>query len=252
MKKLLLGLITVFVLYCVYWATGRSIPGVVSPRSIEKPWSIKADKVVMQASTFNPLHWSATHRGEARIDLRGPKGERWLFDARPFSVNLDARAKYGGDIKFFKADINRLKVQAVIGTLPPIVGLDQGQIDINPQAGDLRHDISLNSIFLEKDTLAKWQTALGPKIESFDAVILAKGLTSLNQDDRKAWAKSGRYLGKSWSLSWNDNIFTGDFEVSALRIGSRFLPVNDNGRQDITFNFKDGYLILFGQRLHKF
>ena len=327
MKKLLLGLITLFVFYCVYWATGRSMmlnnltqsiqtleaqgydvehkglsaggfpilfrsslnePGVVSPRSIDKPWSIKADKIVMQASTFNPLHWSATHRGEARIDLRGPKGERWLFDARPFSVNLDTRAKFGGDIKSVKADISRLKVQAVIGTLPPIVGLDQGQIDIKPHAGDLRHHISLDSIFLEKDTLTKWQTALGPKIESFYAVILAKGLTSLNQDDRKAWAKSGRYVGESWSLSWNDNIFTGDFDltqtpsgldgslraeienlpdiidqfakagmftpqqVSALRIGSRFLPVNDNGRQDITFNFKDGYLILFGQRLHKF
>ena len=30
-------------------------PGLVSPRSISKPWSIKADNLVMQASAFNPL-----------------------------------------------------------------------------------------------------------------------------------------------------------------------------------------------------
>ena len=181
MKKILLAFITLFVLYCIYWAAGRSVmlkkmtktfntleaqgydidhkglsaggfpalfraslnePGVVSPRSSSAPWSVKADKVVMQASTFTPLHWGVTHRGEARIDLRGPKGERWLFDARPFSVNLDARLKFGGEVKSFKADISRLKVQAVIGTLPPIVGLDEGRIDITPQGGDLRHDIS--------------------------------------------------------------------------------------------------------------
>jgi len=327
MKKAFLTLIMLFVLYCVYWAAGRSLmlktltdeltvletrgyevehkglsaggfplqfrsslidPGMVSPRTIAKPWSIKADKLIMQASAFNPLRWSATHRGEARIDLRGPKGERWLFDVRPFSVDLDIRAKTTGDIKAVNAKMNRPQVQAVIGTLPPIVGFDKGDIDISPQEKDLRYEISLTNIFLEKDTLAKWQTAFGPKIDSFEGVILAKGLTSFDSHDRGEWAKSGNLIGETWTLKWNDNIFTGNFDIlltetgfdgtlhaevenlpliidqfskasmftpqqaSSLKIGTNFLPTNDQGKQEITFNFREGYLMLFGQRLYKF
>jgi len=327
MKRLFLTLITLFVLYCVYWAAGRSVmlknltgelksletegynidhkglsaggfpfqfrtslvdPGLVSPRAISKPWSIKADKLVMQASAFNPMRWMVAHHGEARIDLRGPKGERWLFDVRPFSVDLDVRAKISGELKAMNAKISRAQVQAVIGTMPPIVGLDAGQIDIRPQYGDMKHNISLTNIFLEKDSLAKWQTAFGPKIESFDAVILAKGLTSFAQADRIEWDKSGNWVSEYWTLRWNENIFTGDFDMTltesgfdgslraevknlpliidqfskadmftpqqaaALKIGTNFLPTTEAGTQEITFNIRDGYLILFGQRLYKF
>jgi len=250
-------------------------PGITSPRSIPKPWSIKGDNLLMQASAFNPLRWRANHRGEARVDLRGPKGERWLFDVRPFSIDLDARAKFSGNIKTMKAQINRAQIQAVIGTMPPIVGLDHGQIDISTQDRTLRHDISLENVFLDKDTLTKWQTAFGPKIDSIEAVILKP------EDE-------SRFIGQTWTINWNGNIFKGDFDLtpsetgvsgtlradvedlsliidrlvqaqmfldplaSQLKLGVRLLPVNDNGKQEITFNFRDGYLMLFGQRLYKF
>jgi len=320
MKKIFLAFIIIFVLFCVYWAAGRSQmlkslmqefqslevqgynvdhkgfsaggfpfhfrstlnePNLVSPRSLSKPWSIKADKLVMQASAFNPLSWTTKHRGKARIDLRGPKGERWLFDVRPFSVDIDTRAKVNGDLKSIKAKIRRPQIQAVIGTLPPIVGLDQGQIDIKSQGRDNRYNISLTNIFLEKDTLAKWQTAFGPKIDSFDAIILAQGQTSLNH-------KSEQLIGEKWSLTWNGNLFTGDFnltpnssgfdgalraevenlpqiidqlskagifspkQANSVKVGARFLQTNERGTQDITFNFRDGHLVLFGLKLYKF
>ena len=320
MKKIFLAIITFFVLFCVYWATGRTLmlktltgefqsletqgydvdhkglsaggfpfqfrsslmePGLVSPRSISKPWSIKADNLVMQASAFNPLFWTFNHRGEARIDLRGPKGERWLFDVRPFSVNIDVKTKLSGDIKLIRANIRRPQIQAVIGTLPPIVGMDQGQIDIKHHGGDSRYDISMTNVFLEKDTLAKWQTAFGPKIDSFDAIILAQGQISLSD-------KAEHLIGDRWSLTWNGNVFTGDFnltrtpsgfdgilraevenlpqiieqfsqagiftpqQANAVKIGAKFLQTNERGTQEITLNIRDGYLVLFGQRLYKF
>ena len=235
----------------------------------------------MQASAFNPLFWTLNHRGEARIDLRGPKGERWLFDVRPFSVNIDIKTKLSGDIKLIRANIRRPQIQAVIGTLPPIVGMDQGQIDIKYHGGDSRYDISMTNVFLEKDTLAKWQTAFGPKIDSFDAIILAQGQISLSD-------KAELLIGERWSLTWNGNVFTGDFnltpmasgfdgtlraevenlpqiieqfsqagiftpqQANAVKIGAKFLQTNERGTQEITLNIRDGYLVLFGQRLYKF
>lgn len=327
MKKFSLAVIIFFVAFCMYWAAGRSVmlktldtqfkslelqdygidhkgltaggfpflfrsaliePGLASPRSIAKPWSIKTDKVTMQASVFNPLRWDVTHRGEARIDLRGPKGERWLFDVRPFSLDLETKVNFGGSLKSLKAELKRPQVQAVIGTLPPLVGLDSAQIDIRPQNGDLRYEVSFIDAFLEKDTLAKWQTAFGPKISTIDAVVLAKGLKSFSQADLQNWKTSGNLLGESWTVNWNGNVFTGDFDLTltdtgfdghlraevenlpeiinqfaaagmftqqqagSLKIGTILLPKNSNGRQEITFNFRDGYMLLFGQQIYKF
>lgn len=327
MKKFFLALLTIFVIFCIYWAAGRTLmlktwdneikslesqgydidhkgltaggfphlfrstfiePDIDSPRSIAKPWSIKADKLALKASTFTPLRWTANHRGEARIDMRGPKGERWLFDVRPMSLDIDTKIKANGTVKSLRADLNRAQIQAVIGTLPPIVGVDTAQLDIRPQEEDMRYELSLTNIFLEKDTLAKWQTAFGPKIGVIDAVILTKRQSSLSKESLESWKNGENIIGESWRVNWNENIFTGDFDltltdtgfdgslraevenlpeiidqfaragmftqqqVSSLKIGARLLPQNANGRQEITFNFRDGYLLLFGQRLYKF
>ena len=327
MKKTLLTLIIIFVVFCIYWTAGRSImlnaldsqfkslesqgydidhkglsaggfpllfrssltePDIVSSRAVSKPWSIKADNVIMQASVFNPLEWNIRHRGEARIDLRGPKGKRWLFDVRPFSLDLETNLKLSGNIKSLHAELNRPQIQAVIGTLPPLVGLDMAQINITPQNEDLKYNISLTNAFLEKETLSKWQTAFGPKVSSIDAVVFAKGLESFDQNEFQRWKTSGNLLGKSWTINWNGNIFTGDFDLkltdkgvdgsvraevenlpeiinqfavagiltkqqaNSLKLGTILLPKNNNGQQEITFNFKDGYVLLFGQRLYKF
>lgn len=263
-------------------------PDIVSSRAIAKPWSIKADNLIMQASVFTPLGWNISHRGEARVDLRGPKGERWLFDIRPFSLDLETKLNFDGNVKSLHAELNRPQIQAVIGTLPPLVGIDMAQINITLQNEDLKYDISLTNAFLKKETLSKWQTAFGPKISSIEAVILAKDLKTFNQKDFQSWKKSGNLLGESWSINWNGNVFTGNFDLrltdkgfdgslraeienlseiinqfeaagmltqqqaNSLKIGTILLPKNDNGQQEITFNFRDGHILLFGQRLYKF
>jgi len=327
MKKTLLALIVIFVIYCVYWAGGRSVmlgaltdglkdltsegyeidhkglsaggfpfkfrsslkdPGVVSPRSDSKPWSIKADNLVLEASTFRPTHWSASHRGKSRIDLRGPQGQRWLFDVKPFSVDIDLKAGLNGKLKAVKAVITRPQAQALIGTLPPIVGLDSAQIDAHPQKGDMRYDISAENVFLNKDTWPKLQAAFGPRITSIDVTILAKGLTSLDEKARKAWGKDGTLICEDALINWGDNNFSGGCEFTtseagltgqlwtevenlprvidqlssagtftekqarSIKLGAMLLPKNENGHQEVTFNFRDGYLLLFGQRLYKF
>jgi len=327
MKKALLALIVIFVLYCVYWATGRSMmlsaltggiknltsegyeidhkglsaggfpfkfrssfnePGLVSPRSDTKPWSIKADNLVLEASTFRPTHWSATHRGKARIDLRGPQGQRWLFGVKPFSVDIDLQARLSGELKGVKAVIMRPKAQAVIGTLPPIVGLDEAQIDARPHKGDMHYDLSAENIFLNKDTWPKLQAAFGPHITRIDMTILAKDLTSLDEDARENWRKDGTLICEDAHINWGSNKFSGGCEFTtseagltgqlwtevedlphminqlsaagtftekqarSIKLGALLLPKNENGDKEVIFNVRDGYLLLFGQRLYKF
>lgn len=263
-------------------------PDFSSPRAIPKPWSIKANKVTLQASVFNPLSWSVRHEGDARIDLCAPKGERWLFDVRPFSLDLQAKVRKDGTVKSLNAEINRPQIQAVIGTLPPLVGLDKARIIIQPLKEDMMYEVSSQNIFLEKDTLKYLQMAFGPKISMLDMIVFAKKMETLDIKSQENWTKSARLISPDWTIKWNDNVFTGDFDLTltklgldgsirakvedlpslinqlteagmftkqqatSLKMGAKLLPRNNEGRQEITFNLRQGYLLLFGQRLYKF
>ena len=228
MKKWLIGIIALFVLFCIYWAAGRTVmvntltaeiqdleangykvdhkglavggfplqfrgsliePDLAAPRSAEKPWSIKSERLSFQASAFNPLRWSVRHRGDARLDLRGPKGERWLFDVRPFTVNIEAKAGISGKLKTFKATLFRPKSQAVIGTLPPIIAMDSGTLSAAPNGQDMRVSLKLENIFLEQNTLKDLQRAFGPKIEHLDIKVTAIDLITLDNKAIELWQK---------------------------------------------------------------
>ena len=323
-KKTLICLMGLFVLLCVYWAVGRNVMvktistqiderqsegykvvhkglsvggfpfkfrsslaelDIASPRSLEKPWSIKADDWRIEAVTINPLKWTASHRGEARIDIRGPKGERWLFDARPFNVDITARAGFGGNLKNFDIAGSKLKTQAVIGTLPPIIAIDDGRLSVEPAATDMRYSLNLENVFLEKETFKNFQKIFGPRIENLTGSALAIGLKSLGADDVETWKKTGQIISEGWNVSWGGTQFHGGFNLALSETGlsgiirietqdasaliSRFneagifsanqarnaklaaalLPVGQSGRQEITLTLRDGFLTLFGQKV---
>lgn len=326
-KKFVILIMTVFVLFCAYWAIGRNIiidtvstqintyqgegykvvhkglsiggfplkfrarlsePDIAAPRGLEKPWSIKADDLRMEALSFNPFKWSATHRGEARVDMRGPKGERWLFDARPFNVDMTARAGLNGELKAVDIIATKLSAQAVIGTLPPIVAIDGVRINVASVETDMRYGLMVKNIYLEKETLKDFQKLFGPHIESLEGSALAIGLTSLEQNAVDAWKKNGRLISEGWSLYWGGTEFRGGFnltqsetglsgvirievdDVSALiskleeaeifstrqarnaALAAALLPRGESGRQEITLTLREGFLTLFGQRIYEF
>ena len=327
MKKGFAALIAVFVIYCLYWATGRSVmigrittsfdnletegyvidhaglsaggfpflfrssltdPQIISPSSQAKPWSIKADYLTLQSRTITPLHWHAMHHGEARIDMRGPNRKRWLFDVQPFAVDIDTRAKLSGELKSITASITRTKLKAVIGTHPPIVGMESSEIKFKSKGQNSVFSISMTNIILDPDTWPKWQRAFTSNIDNLDLNFTAEGLTSLSQTKRIKWAKSGRLKGQSWTLNWSDNIFTGDFDISlspsgangtlraeiedfssvihqaeqagliskeqasVLNTAGKILPQSKNGTHEINLNIRDGNILLFGQKVFSF
>ena len=324
MKKIVILLMTLFVLFCAYWAVGRNIminsvsskinemqsegykvihkglsvggfpfkfrtrlaePNITSPRSLDKPWSIKADDWRMEALTLNPLKWTGAHRGEARIDMRGPKGERWLFDARPFNINITARAGLDGELKALDVIGTKLKTQAVIGTLPPVIAIDEARLSVAPYAENMRYELNLESIFLEKETLKDFQKIFGPRIESLRGTVLAIGLTSLDDDAIELWKQTGQITSEGWHISWGDTHFKGGFiltlseagpsgiiridgeDIGALisrleeanifsssqarnaKLAATLLPANQRGQKEITLTLRDGFLTLFGQKI---
>lgn len=323
-KQTAIFLMAVFVLFCAYWAIGRStlvktissnisnlqsqgykvihkghsVGGfpfkfrsslaeldLASPRSIDKPWSIKANDWRIEALAINPLKWTASHRGEARIDLRGPKGERWLFDARPFNIDITARASFSGELKKIDLRGTKLKTQAVIGTLPPIIAIDAARMSVAPAEADMRYALNLENVFLEKETLGNLQRILGPRIQTLKGSALAIGLTSLNSEEIKRWKQSGQLISEGWEIYWGDTPFQGGFnltlsetgtsgiirveveDVSKLvsrleeasvfssaqarnaKLAAALLPIGQNGKQEITLTLRDGFITLFGLKV---
>lgn len=323
-KLSIIALMTFFVALCIYWAVGRKVmidyieqrtktlqsegysvvhkglsvggfpvkfrasfanPDMTSPRELEKPWSIKADALRVEALTLNPFSWRGTHRGDARLDLRGPKGERWLFDARPFNIDFTAKLGFDGQLRSFDAIGSKLNTQAVIGTLPPIVAIEEANMSAHPEDGSMRYALSLKNVFLEKNALKGFQAIFGPRIESLNGTILAEGLTGLDALSVGKWAETGRLKGDDWVIKWGDTIFNGRVDLTSLETGlsgvihldvddinilldrfeaanvfttrqtrnaklaSMLLPVNEQGRQEITLTLRDGYLTLFGQKI---
>jgi len=323
-KKTVIFLMTLFVLLCAYWAVGRNMmiktvsskigemqgegykvvhkglsvggfplkfrmslaePDIAAPRSLDKPWSIKADDWRMEALTVNPLKWRGSHRGEARIDMRGPKGERWLFDARPFNIDITSRAGFDGELKSLDLIGTKLNTQAVIGTLPPVIAIDKAQMSVAPAADNMRYELNLENMFLEKDTLKNFQKIFGPRIESLKGSALAMGLKSLNDTAMTDWKETGQLVSEGWNVSWGGTRFQGGFnltlsqagitgiirieveDVGALitrfeeaeifsssqarnaKLAAALLPVNQSGRQEITLTLRDGFLTLFGQKI---
>jgi len=327
MKKWLLGLTALFVLFCMYWAAGRTVmvnslttkiqnletegykidhkgltiggfplqfrgsliePDLASPRHQDKPWSIKSSRLNFQASSFNPFRWAARHRGDARLDLRGPRGERWLFDLRPFTVDINAKAGLNGQLKAFKASLFRPQAQAVIGTLPPIVAMDEGHFTAAPQGMDMQFSLALENIFLEQEALKDLQRAFGPKIDRLDIQITAIDLSSLDNDAVEAWQKGGEIICETWHITWGKAEFQGgcnfvqskngltgtiraetddisrliatletaniitDRQARTISLATLLLPVNAKGRQEVNINMRDGFLTLFGQKIWEF
>ena len=146
-------------LFCIYWASVRSIlidrfyefkqnyleeayiieHSPLSFSGFPLQFTVQTDKFSMRASKSNdlsvgaermtletlslwPFEWSLNHIGDMRVDMRGPRRQRWLFDIRPAAINMDIDAGFSG-IRAFRLQAFRLRAQSVIGTLPPVIRL---------------------------------------------------------------------------------------------------------------------------------
>jgi len=321
--RMLLLLSALIVLYCLYWAGGRTLvadqvtalisdaksrgyavghnglaiggfpthfkidllnPAISSPNTA----SIRLEDVELSAMSLNPLQWSSFHTGDARVDMRGLNNERWLFDIRPFNAFGVAQAGLTGDVKQINFGARRLKAQAVIGTLPPVIAIDDARIFAANNGENPHITLDFAALYLNTKSAPVWQKAFGPRIDSIKADIDLVGLKGLDSESRAAWSDQAHYVSDHWSLKWGSLALEGTFDLQNSETGvsgkiitevedintimaelqragiltpsqvaiTRFaiisLPVNEQGRQEVTLTIQDGFLVAFGQRLYKF
>jgi len=321
--KWLLFISALIVIYCLYWTGGRTLvvdqvkhaiaeaksngygvghkglavdgfpthfkiglsnPALSSPEGA----SIRLKAVELSAVSINPLQWSGFHSGDARVDMRGFNDQRWLFDIRPFNAYGVVQAGLTGDIKQINLGARRLKAQAVIGTLPPVIAIDDARLIASTNAETPHVTLDLSALYLNTKTVPVWQQAFGPRIDTIKADIDLVGLKGLDSGSHEAWAETARYVSDHWSVDWGSLALEGRFDLQNTKSGlsgkiiaevedinavmmelqragiltpsqvaiTRFaivsLPVNEKGRQEVTLTIQDGFLIAFGQRIYRF
>jgi len=251
-SKAIISLALLIAAYVLYWAAGRSVivknfnetimsarqsGHSVQPKSFtlsgfpfsfkghmrslllgapqaSSPWSIRSENLHLEAASYNPLKWDIYHAGDARLDMRGPVGQRWLFDIRPLLLDGDVSLSYKGDIKSILFNADKLRPHAVIGTEPPFRALDGFRAQITPNRENVDIALDLENIFLSAKVWAPLQKVFGPRLETVSLKAQAVGLSALSQEAVASWSKEPRLTSSDWLVKWNGIDLRGDFDLT--------------------------------------
>lgn len=251
-KRLILGLAFLFSVFTLYWTSGRtlilkgfnanvlqaqksghsvqhkgfflsgfplSFHGRVSSLSLSSrpggsPWSIKGQSLYVQASSFRPLTWHSHHKGDARLDMRGPNGQRWLFDLRPFMFDMQSKLSMKGEVISHDITALRLRPRAVIGTDLPVNGLGRVKAGLRDIGADIDASLNLENIFLNPKTWPQLQKALGPHIEMISVQAKAVDLAGLKPEQIESWRTQEALIFGAWQVQWKALDIKGGFELN--------------------------------------
>jgi len=297
-KRLILGLAFLFSVFTLYWTSGRtlilkgfnanvlqaqksghsvqhkgfflsgfplSFHGRVSSLSLSSrpggsPWSIKGQSLYVQASSFRPLTWHSHHKGDARLDMRGPNGQRWLFDLRPFMFDMQSKLSMKGEVISHDITALRLRPRAVIGTDLPVNGLGRVKADLRDIGADIDASLNLENIFLNPKTWPQLQKALGPHIEmiSVQAKAVVKGGFELNLFDKDSQNGHHGYvrldLEDGTDLAENlsaQGVIT-QAQSRQFKLAMGLLPKNEAGVREIILPIRNRQIMFLGQVVYTF
>ena len=178
------------------------------------PWSLRGENLHLEAASINPLKWDIYHAGDARLDMRGPGGQRWLFDIRPFLFHGDVKLSHKGDIRVVKLYADKLRPQAVIGTEPPFRALDKLQTELIDGKDDIDIKVNVENLFLSAKTWPDLQQVFGPRLEALSVSAQAVGLSKLSQKAVMDWGQKARLTSSDWRVKWNGVDLGGDFDLT--------------------------------------
>ena len=183
------------------------------PQDLSKNWAIKADQVDIKTKTLYPLAWSVEHSGNMRIDMRGPRGERYMFDIMPANIDAQITASIKGHLKSARLDIGRTQLDALIGT-PPILSKMQGlkaRIEIEGNIGEFSLDV--NNLLLSPKLPGAVEGVLGRKVSRLAIHGNLDNWSTLEREGVEVWSKKGGHLkATDWQVLWGSADMIGDFD----------------------------------------
>lgn len=254
----------------------------------QKPWSFRGENLYFKARPWSPLRWNFRHIDEARIDMRGPQKQRYLFDVTPLKIDGEIALSVSGGIKTLIASGRQVRPRDVIGSTPPVNSIENIDVTVQDRGSDAHLTLTLEDIFLHDQSLKTLQSVLGPRIETLSADIKA---VDLDKIDAASWARfetNGTLRGDSFKLKWNALKINGRFifkkspngisgpitvsienekdllktfedagiispsQKSQILLAMTFAPKNEKGQREITFNISDNNIMFLGQPLYKF
>lgn len=254
----------------------------------QTPISLKGERVEWRATALTPRTWQGRHIGDARIDMRGPGGTRWLFDARPFRVNAEAKLKLNGGLSRLRLTGFRLRPEAVIGTEPPINAVNELEIFITEATENTDIDLRIDEVFLNPATWPKLQSVFGPRIRALTVKAKAVGLKALDAETYHTWQKGGHFVSDDWQLNWDALNMSGTFDMTSgpdgmsgtiqialddekrvidafvtadlitagqaqqIGLAMMIMPSNEAGQKMVTLTLERGALMFLGQPIYQF
>ena len=179
-----------------------------------KNWSIKTDRLSLHSATLTPLSWDIRHSGQMRIDMRGARGERYMFDLAP--ANLDARAvaSLDGTLKSAHMTIGGAELDSLVGTPPVIAKFGGANADINikegvghimAQAEDMRLSPKIPNIL---------DNVLGRKIALAQINANVTNWILLETRGVNVWRAADSHITSDyWAVNWGSADIIGDFDI---------------------------------------
>ena len=189
-----------------------------TPRSADNApgsnWFFKTDRVRLSALTLNPLSWKLSHKGDLRVDVREPGGERYMFDMSP--ANLDVRFKnsFKAQLKHLSLDLEKTRFTPLAASPPPLNSLGGAQADLNVAAnvGDLK--IRAQDLIINQDVSRMVLRSFGDTVSALSLDAEIENWLTLEQGGVEAWqAAGGRIKSTQFSALWGAVDITGDFDI---------------------------------------
>ncbi|HHI89210.1 MAG TPA: DUF2125 domain-containing protein, partial [Hellea balneolensis] len=162
-----------------------------------------------------PLAWTLTHSGNLRVDMRGPRGERYMFDVMPANIQARIAASIKGHLKSAHLQMSRTQLDALIGT-PPILsklaGLEAG-LDVHGEIGDF--DLRMDDLLLSPKTPGPVDDILGRKISTVSIKGQLENWITLEREGAQAWAEKNSHIrATGWQMLWGPADMIGDFDFT--------------------------------------
>ncbi len=179
-----------------------------------KNWSITTDKLDLHSATLTPLSWDIRHTGKMRIDMRGPDGERYMFDLTPASINANAAVSLSGSLKSAQFDMGTASLESLVGT-PPIVskiGDLNADIKVSDNVGHIK--VQAKDLRLSPKIPGILDSVLGRKIPLVEMNVDVDNWALLEIEGAEAWmAAGGRMRTDHWAVNWGRADIIGDFNI---------------------------------------
>jgi len=180
-----------------------------------KNWSVKTDRLELRSPVLSPLSWDAQHSGKLRIDMRGPQGERYMFNVAPANIDASAAVSIKGKLKSANLTMSRAQIDALIGTPPVITMLDGLSAQIQVSANTAKLSLRGNDIRLSPKIPGPLDNILGRKLELVELNADLENWSQLEQGGGQNWVENGgRIRADHWAVLWGPADMIGDFDIS--------------------------------------